>query len=63
MVLGGKERKFKLYLHVLFPNFYDWVTVCSNTIELEKVNMGQKIDYGTLKDNCEVTEPDYEQVH
>ena len=54
------NKKFKLYLHVLFPNYDDWVTVCSNTIELEKMNLGQKIDYGTLRDNSEVTAPDYE---
>ena len=29
-------------------------------IELEKMNLGQKIDYGTLRDNSEVTAPDYE---
>ena len=46
-------------LHCLFPNFDDWVTVCSNTIELEKTNLGHKIDYGTLRDKSEVTAPDY----
>ena len=53
------NKKFKLYLHCLFPNFDDWVTVCSNTIELEKMNLGHKIDYGTLRDKSEVTAPDY----
>ena len=33
--------------------------VCSNTIELEKINLGQRIDYGTLRDNNELTAPDY----
>ena len=33
--------------------------VCSNTIELEKINLGQRIDYGTLRDNSELTAPDY----
>ena len=33
--------------------------VCSNTIELEKINLGQRIDYGTLRDNSEMTAPDY----
>ena len=48
-------------LHCLFPNFDDCVTVCSNTIELEKLIWGRSL---TFRDNSEVTDPDYvSKVH
>ena len=36
------NKKFKVYLHVLFPTFEDWVTVCSNTPVLDKMDGAQK---------------------
>ena len=40
------NKKFKKYLHALFHNFEDWVTVYSNTP-------------GTQRENREVFGPDY----
>ena len=53
------NKKFKLYLHFLFPNFDYWITVCSNTSVLDKMDQAQKLDYGTARSSSEVTAPDY----
>ena len=65
-IVAGKDwttdwRNIIRSLHCLFPNFDDWVTVCSNTIELEKLIWGRSL---TFRDNSEVTAPDYvSKVH
>ena len=57
----GLPRNIIRSLHCLFPNFDDCVTVCSNTIELEKLIWGRSL---TFRDNSEVTDPDYvSKVH
>ena len=53
------NKKFKQYLHVLFPNFDDWVTVCSNTPALDEMDKAMKGDYGTQCENRQVFGPDY----
>ena len=53
------NKKFKVYLHVLFPTFEDWVTVCSNTPVLDKMDGAQKKDYNTSRTSGEVRFPDY----
>ena len=57
--LEEKNKKFKEYLHVVFPTFDDWVTACSNTVELEKMNSSQKEDYNNIREATGVTGPDY----
>ena len=50
--------RVKEYLHVVFPTFDDWVTACSNTVELEKMNSSQKEDYNNIREATGVTGPD-----
>ena len=52
----GLLRNIMRSLHCLFPNFDDCVTVCSNTIELEKLIWSRSL---TFMDNSKVTAPDY----
>ena len=53
------NKKFKKYLHTLFHNFEDWVTVYSNTPALDEMDKAMKGDYGTQRENREVFGPDY----
>ena len=52
-------KKFKQYLHALFHNFEDWVTVYSNTPALDEMDRAMQGDYGTQCENREVFGPDY----
>lgn len=53
------NKKFKKYLHALFHNFEDWVTVYSNTPALDEMDRAMQGDYGTQRENREVFGPDY----
>ena len=51
------NKKFKKYLHALFHNFEDWVTVYSNTPALDEMDRARQGDYGTQRENREVFGP------
>ena len=43
--LEEENKKYKQYLHVLNPTYADWLNVCSNTVQLDKMAEAMATDY------------------
>ena len=57
--LEEENKKYKQYLHVLNPTYADWVKVCSNTVQLDKMAVAMAQDYGLDKDAGPPSGTDY----
>ena len=57
--LEEENKKYKQYLHVLNPTYADWVKVCSNTVQLDKMAVAMAQDYSKEKDAGPPSGTDY----
>ena len=57
--LEEENKNYKQYLHVLNPTYADWVKVCSNTVQLDKMAVAMAQDYGKDKDAGPPSGTDY----